>query len=438
MTNIALVVLDTLRKDSFDKHFNWLPGRRFERAYTTANWTVPAHASLFTGLYPSEVGVHAKNIYCNCEELTLAEQLEAEGYTTRAFSANTNITSHFNFDRGYKDFRTPEKFEKFNQEGIFNFPKFSRETDKHGFRKYIEAVLECVRSESDILPSLLLGAKYAIGDNEMVKYGGALEALSEINDINFGEQEFLFLNLMEAHEPYQAPEEYMSTEDPGLTEAIGDLSIGNENNRELIQQAYDDCAAYLSDIYRKIFGELQEEFDYIITLSDHGEMLGEYDAWGHEHGVYPQLTHVPLCLSGDGLTGNVKKPVNILDVHKTVLDAAGISESQRGQTLLSPVTERDRLTEYIGLTSWSERKLEKNGLGDKIKEYDEPLRGVAGPVDYYGFETTSDFVETGSNQQQSGKERLDTLIDDLKTKHVEQDNAVPEEVEDRLKDLGYA
>lgn len=55
--NIALIVLDTLRKDSFDEHFDWLPGRRFENAWAPSHWTVPVHASLFTGHYPSEVGV---------------------------------------------------------------------------------------------------------------------------------------------------------------------------------------------------------------------------------------------------------------------------------------------------------------------------------------------------------------------------------------------
>lgn len=56
MGNIALVVLDTLRKDLFDAHFGWMPGERFEHAWSTTHWTAAAHASLFTGLYPSEAG----------------------------------------------------------------------------------------------------------------------------------------------------------------------------------------------------------------------------------------------------------------------------------------------------------------------------------------------------------------------------------------------
>ncbi|WP_129115518.1 sulfatase-like hydrolase/transferase [Halegenticoccus tardaugens] len=437
MTNIALVVLDTLRKDTFDKHFDWLPGRRFEWAYSTANWTVPAHASLFTGLYPSEVGIHAKHIYCDCDEPTLAEQLQKAGYTTRAFSANTNITSHFNFDRGFNDFNTPDEFEKFKDDGIFDFPKFSRETNTYGIKKYLAAAYECVRSDASIIPSLILGGKYALGDNEITEYGGAVEALDAISEMEFSDHEFLFMNLMEAHEPYRAPEEYMTVEEPGLTESIGDLSFGG-GDKQQIQLAYDDCARYLSDIYKTVFNELRTDFDYIITLSDHGEMLGEHNAWGHEHGVYPELTHIPLCISGSGLSGSCHKTVNLLDVHSTILDIAEIEGDGRGQPILSEVGDHDRLTEYMGLTSWSERKLTKNGHEEQLEKYNNPLRGIVSNEKYYGFESNSGFIETRENYIVNGEKRLKSLVKNLNLREVDQQNEVPDEVKNRLEDLGYA
>lgn len=54
--SVALVVLDTLRKDTFDRHFKWLPGVNFEDAYAPADFTTPVDGSMFTGLYPSEHG----------------------------------------------------------------------------------------------------------------------------------------------------------------------------------------------------------------------------------------------------------------------------------------------------------------------------------------------------------------------------------------------
>jgi arylsulfatase A-like enzyme len=92
MTRVALIVLDTLRKDAFDQYLSWLPGRRFEQAWSTAKWTMPAHASLFTGKYPSEVGVNAKSEGLDCSEPVLAEVLSDVGYTTHAFSANLMVS----------------------------------------------------------------------------------------------------------------------------------------------------------------------------------------------------------------------------------------------------------------------------------------------------------------------------------------------------------
>lgn len=47
--NVAVIVLNTMRKDVFDEHFDWFPGVRYEEAYSIESYTVPAHGSLFTG-----------------------------------------------------------------------------------------------------------------------------------------------------------------------------------------------------------------------------------------------------------------------------------------------------------------------------------------------------------------------------------------------------
>ena len=437
MTNIALVVLDTLRKDAFDRHFEWLPGRRFECAYTTANWTVPAHASLFTGRYASEVGIHAKNMYCNCSEPTLAEQLREADYTTRAFSANTNITGHFGFDRGFTDFRTPEQFEYMTDDDLFDWREFSRMTDSTGARKYFEAVRQCIAGDLKTIPSLERGLKLKLSEGTGVEYGGTREALAEFGDTTFGDREFLFLNLMEAHEPYEAPAEYMSVKDPTLTESVGDISLGTVDP-ERTQQAYDDCARYLSDAYYDLFDRLIEEFEYVITLSDHGEMLGEHDAWGHEHGLHPELTHVPLVVSGNGLSGENSATVNLLDVRTTVLELAGINAQFRRQNLAGEVLGHESLTEFLGLTSWSERKLRQNGYEDRIEQYDASLRGYASPATHYGYETVEGFAESSESNAADSRGRLRDLVNELDVRRVKRDNEVPEGVREQLEQLGYA
>lgn len=440
MTSIALVVLDTLRKDAFDRHFEWLPGVRFENAYATANWTVPSHASLFTGQYASEVGAHAKHMSLNCESPTLAEQLREAGYMTRAFSANTNITGYFDFDRGFEDFRAPKQVQHLNDDDVFDFRGFTREPDTTRVEHHLKLLYEIVTGNWATRPSLAAWVRSVVvrrvtGKHNGVKYGGLIEAQRELTNVEDGEREFFFLNLMETHEPYRVPSDYRTVEEPDMTESVGDINFGTANT-ERTKQAYNDCARYLSDAYRELFERLRTEFEYVITLSDHGEMLGEHNMWGHEYGLYPSLTHVPLVVSGDGLDGKRTETVSLLDVHATVLDAAGVEENSRGQTLLEPGEGSDCLTEYHGLTSWSEANLAENGYEDQLERYDQTLRGYASPEGRYGYETLDDFVSEEADENLEW--RMQRLVADLDIREVETDNKVPEEIKDQLESLGYA
>jgi arylsulfatase len=436
VTRIALIVLDTLRKDAFDRHFDWLPGRRFEHAFSTANWTTPAHASLFTGRYASEVGVHAKHLHFDCERPSLAERLRAAGYTTHAFSANANLTPHFEFDRGFEDFRIPSWFEE-PPDGVFDWRAFSRTAPEAGARKYLRGLYECVTGDYSTVRSLVAGARLQLAHGSEIEYGGTVEALGEIEDMSFGDRAFLFLNLMEAHEPYEAPAEYMSVEPPEGTDSVGDITVG-DFDPERVRRAYDDCVRYLSGAYERLFERVSAEFDYVITVADHGEMLGEADAWGHEHGVHRRLTHVPLVVSGDGLSGECAAPVSLLDVHDTVLDLAGVDHDARNQVLTGDVDGGEYLAEYRGLTAWSERKLEHSAFADRIERYDGPLHGYVGPPDYYGWESLDGFEETGRSDAADPRERLQTLLAEREVRTVEEDTEVPDEISDQLEHLGYA
>jgi len=87
----------------------------FETAYSNANWTKPAVASLFTGLWPSETGtVRMMNVFPDGSEAesclpagpeTLAELLASEGYRTAGFVNNPHIDAQFGFGRGFETFR---------------------------------------------------------------------------------------------------------------------------------------------------------------------------------------------------------------------------------------------------------------------------------------------------------------------------------------------
>ncbi len=112
-TNLLIVTLDTTRVDALGCYGGpqgvsptidefARTGVRFDRAYTSAPLTLPAHSSLMTGRYPDEHGVRANNSYAlPAEELTLAEILQEEGYSTAAFVSSFVLDSQYGLAQGF-------------------------------------------------------------------------------------------------------------------------------------------------------------------------------------------------------------------------------------------------------------------------------------------------------------------------------------------------
>lgn len=440
MTSIALVVLDTLRKDYFDEHFDWLPGTRFENAWSTSHWTVPAHATMFTGRYASEVGVYKNAKLFDYSGQSLVERLREAGYTTRAFSANPNLSEQFEFDRGFEQFEGSWRLERLGQD-VFDWDTFIAKNQDAGVGRYFEALWHCIRDDCETIPSIREGIELKLRDlgiGSRYYDDGAREALEFVERTTFGDDEFLFMNLMEAHAPYSAPEEYQSvepTEIMHLQATLGSPSVDPDE----IRQAYDDEIVYLSDVYRDIHSELAENFDIIVTLSDHGEILGEHDAWGHNYGLYPEVTRIPLCIYGDDIPDAPSAPVNLQDVYRTILDAADSDEpTDHGRSLLeTDIPETDLLTEYHGLGDRHYHTLQSQGF-ERVDALDQELDGLISG-DYYGYETFFDgFVEHGTAPFENPKDRLRELVDSLEKIDSDSDGEMDEATIQQLKDLGYA
>lgn len=434
------MVLDTLRKDYFDTYFDWLPGTRFDNAWSTGRWTIPAHASLFAGKHPRELGVHAENEQLDCPEYTLAEVLAHNGYKTRAFSCNTYASQVFDFDRGFNEFTGNWRI-KHHSPDIFDWSKFLREHNDAGPERYLKALLGCVTGDCSTIPSLKHGVNIKMRDLGLGGMGnddGASEAYRYVKDTEFGSDEFFFLNLMEAHSPFNPPEEY-GTYNRSSHPSLIDIVRGETGDTESLEPAYDASVRYLSDIYRKIFDELREDFTYIITLSDHGELFGDGGMWSHMHGVHPNLTHIPLCIYSDaGMVDTTESPITLLDVHATVLDAAGVAGDSAGKSLLSTAGSGTALTEHHGLNKRTIESMRGAGIPEEvIEKYNASLRGIAIPDDYYGYETVNGFVETGDAAQVDPKKRMDEILNTLEIRDVSRETKLPEGIEQHLEALGY-
>ena len=110
--NVLLIVMDTVRADRLSLYGYHRPtspalealakgGIRFDEARATAPWTLPSHASMFTGRWPHELDASWRTPL-GTKFPTLAEYLGSRGYATAGFVANVEYcSSEFGLDRGF-------------------------------------------------------------------------------------------------------------------------------------------------------------------------------------------------------------------------------------------------------------------------------------------------------------------------------------------------
>jgi arylsulfatase A-like enzyme len=113
--NIIVILIDTLRADHLSCYAYQRrtspcidriaeQGVLYEHAISPAAWTPPAHASLFTGTYPSRHGVDRSHLVLNPELTPLPEALRRHGYRTFGISSNYWLSRETGFDSGFDVF----------------------------------------------------------------------------------------------------------------------------------------------------------------------------------------------------------------------------------------------------------------------------------------------------------------------------------------------
>jgi len=436
---MAIVVLDTLRRDAFERQFDWLDGRRFENAVSTSHWTVPAHVSLFTGKYGSEVGVYAGARSLDCEIPVLPEQLRERGYTTHSLTANPNVSQQEGWDRGFDVVKGPFELQyELPDAEILDWDAALGEIDQAGPLVYPKVIWRCLIEDCDTIASLRSGFDLAFRKDALRRRDdGASAVLEWFRERDFDRSTFAFVNLMEAHIPYDPPEPYDVVGEPVAPTVVD--AVRGVDDPERVRRAYDAAVQYLSDVYEDIHDQLMEKFDYVITVSDHGELLGEHGSWNHVVGLHPELIRVPLVVEGpDVKEGKDQTIVSLLDVHATVQDIAGLERSGRGRSLLSSPESSEVLTEYHDLMSGADEKLTTADVDPStIDRLEEWRRGLVFSDGSYAYES----CDTGTVQRvrdppDDAPERIDEVASTVHQKRAS--NEIDRSVKRQLENLGYA
>ena len=348
--NVLLVVMDTVCADAMSLHgYNRATtphlaalaqrGVCFERAIASAPWTLPSHASLFTGHSAAELGVGSDRPL-DGRFPTLAEGLSRLGYATGGFVANTFYCSaEFGLNRGFAH-----------------------------YEDYVVSPLEVLRSSSlgwliykrvgnaldHLYPALGLRTRHPLELDFYRKDATRInrDALRWI--AHRGRRPFFaFLNYMDAHDPYLVPS--------GVSERFGSLPASpaeletlrhwsllakqpqrcRPGDLTLARNAYDECLAYLDEQLDRLFTELDRlgelKRTLVIVTADHGEHFGEHQLDGkllvsHGASLYQPEIHVPLLIVKPGQVpaGTViGTPVSLRNLPATILDVLGLDTTSR-------------------------------------------------------------------------------------------------------------
>jgi len=331
--NVVLVVLDTVRADEFLRGIDdpkvgarlkplLAQGTLYTNATATSTWTLPTHASIFTGLMPRSHGARLADGYLEEGIPTLAELLRKEDYRTACITNNPWISAERGLVRGFEQVWDPGSWVK--------------------ERPTLRTLLAHLRHQ--------LAARARTGSpvgDKNARY--SIELAREWIDTGDAHQPFfLFINLMNAHLPYLPPSTYSDRFfDPGEPdpEMFGHLSgvldpSLNKTNRlraDGLRRLYRASIACLDDVVSELASALEErallDDTMFIVVSDHGEHIGEHRQLGHGGAPWRTTTWIPLWIryprvaEGDG-TGRMPerdgRPVSQVDLLPTVLDVVSV------------------------------------------------------------------------------------------------------------------
>jgi arylsulfatase A-like enzyme len=298
--NLLLISIDTLRADvlgCYGSTRNTSPtidrlareGTRFADCSSTAPWTLPAHASLLTGTYPTTHGVKNHERRLDPAHATLATRLLDRGFETRAI-----VNSHHLGDPRYG-----------LQEGF-------RETT------YIAELDASTRTVANC------------GEEVNARAAAALASMRQ--------PFFLFLHYYDAHTAYRAGEPYdgmfVEPYDGPMKATTRQLSRYRIRGQDItgrdgrfLRQRYEAEVRRVDDLVEVLLARLDElglaENTIVVLTSDHGEEFGERGGAMHGRSQYQEVLHVPLIIKGPGLATNrvVQEPVSLIDVAPTILGA---------------------------------------------------------------------------------------------------------------------
>ena len=320
-SDIVLIIIDTCRRDGLSCYGCPYPdntprldelartGVRFERAISTAPWTLPSVASMLTSQSPTihgAFGIKQDITQLRDDVTTGTEFLREAGYQTHAIVNAPFMSPTLGLDRGFNQYDyVPAR------------------------QAFIRRAGECVNLALDYLKK------------------------------NRGKSDFLLLHVFDPHLPYDPPGKYRTkytadyrgtwrTPLQVLTQMRTPGWMPPPAEFQYMTGLYYAEIAYVDEQMGRFFDGLRELglYDHtdIIVTSDHGEEFHEHGMWEHGQSMYEELVHVPLLVkpaAKHSITRSVvEAQVSLIDLMPTIVDMAGESCPAffEGQSFLQMIT----------------------------------------------------------------------------------------------------
>jgi len=330
--NLVIVSLDTTRPDrlgAYGYERDTTPRLRqlaaagvlCEDVLSVSAYTLPSHATLFSGMHPLGHGVvHPGHALDTSKVPLLADLLRARGYATRAFTGGGYLSPDYGFHHGFGSYGLHDPARPVTQAEREWMMEDSARGGAHAERVVAlgwPAMLKWIGARREV-PFFLFVQTYAIHDyragSERSRYGAPPEGQGAVP-----------LRTLERQrdEPYDALEQ----------RELGDI--------------YDGAIRRMDGLLGRLIDRLESadvaQRTIIVVLSDHGETLGEHNLGavsgvGHGFGLWDEQVRVPLIVVAPGLApGRVSRRVSLLDVAPTLLELLDVPapDAMQGRSLLA-------------------------------------------------------------------------------------------------------
>jgi choline-sulfatase len=335
-------------------------GTRFTRAYTPSPVCVPARAAFATGRH-----VHQTRCWSNAQPF----HGQVPGWGQRLIDEGHEVVSI-----GKLHYRSRE-----DDNG------FSREIMPLHCRNGIGFVQGLLRREHHVFETAHFAEEIGPGEDSYSDYdrkvsAKAVDWLETEGSAARDKPWVLFVSFLRPHYPLTCPREYydlyplqnvapprfagraVEFRHPALAafRAYYDYDTHFDDHMRLVARAsYFGLCSFIDDLVGRVLAALEETGrtgdTTVLYTSDHGELIGEHGLWT-KMTMHEQSAAIPLIMAGAGVPRGVSAaPASLVDVHPTVLEAAGVglSEADRalpGRSLFdlaeNPDRERAVFSEY--------------------------------------------------------------------------------------------